>query len=66
MQGRGAQEVSKLQVSFCTIFISKAIVCKTRAMLIKISILATSLYSDGEKGKAKNLVSDSEEMPETW
>jgi hypothetical protein len=39
---------------------------KTRDMLIKIGMLTTSLYSDGEKDKAKNLVSNSEETLEIW
>ena len=44
----------------------KALVYKTRVTLIKIGMLTTSLYSDGEKGKEKNLVSNSGELPAIW
>ena len=39
---------------------------KTRARLIKIGMLTTSLYSEGEKDKEKNLVSKCEETSEIW
>ena len=46
---------------------SKSLVhIKTRARLIKIGMLTTSLYSEGEKDKEKNLVSKCEETSEIW